>query len=161
MGCQRRGAARRAPTFGTFQWERAALKVDYSNCPGGGKRGSSPGRKSAKTITNENEDDLESRSSGSPSNCFGFVAYSVNAGEKPRVKIKSLTHQPSYSCSSRSDLDPSPTPTPSPSPSPSPRKLRCVDQREPETHERRERSSKRRRAKEGNPIDTIDLMWLG
>lgn len=131
--------------------------MDFPNYPGGGKRGCSPGRKSAKKNTNEDEDDLESRSSGSPSNCFGFVAYSVNAGEKPRVKIKS-TQEPSYSCSTRCDSDR--TPTPSPSPSPSPRKLRCVDQREPETHERRERHSKRRRAKEGI-IDTFDLTWLG
>lgn len=133
--------------------------MDYPNCPGGGKRGSPPSRKSAKTINHEDEDDLASRSSESASNCFGFVAYSMNSGEKSRVKIKTVTHQPSFSCSSRCDPDRSLTP--SPSPSPSPRKLRCMDQRELENQERRERHSKRRRAKEGNPNDPIDLLWLG
>lgn len=131
--------------------------MDYPNCPGGGKRGSPPTRKSAKTSNNEDEDDLESRSSESPSNCFGFVSYSMNSGEKSRVKIRTLTQQPSYFCSSRCDTDRSPTA----SPSPSPRKLQCMDQRELVNQERRERHSKRRRAKEGNPNDPIDLLWLG
>lgn len=132
--------------------------MDYPNCPGGGKRGTPPSRQSAKTTNNEDEDDVESRSSESPSNCFGFVAYSTNSGEKSRVKIKTVAYQPSYSSSARCDPERSLTP----SPSPSPRKLRCMDQREPsENQERRERNSKRRRAREGYPNDPIDLLWLG
>lgn len=102
-----------APTFRTFQWERAALKVDCPNSSGGGKRGSSPNRKSSKKPSIEEEEDGDSRSSESPANCFGFVAYSVNSGERPRVK--SHQHTCSYTPSERSR---------SPTPSPSPRKLR-------------------------------------
>lgn len=133
--------------------------MDYPNCPGGGKRGAPPCRESAKSADGEDEDEAESRSSESPNNCFGFVAYSVNSGEKSRVKIKAVSHPPPFASSARCDPDRSLTP--SPSPSPSPRKLRCMDQREPESLERRERDSKRRRAREGNPNDPIDLLWLG
>lgn len=156
-----RGPEGSALTLRTLKWERAALKVDYPNCPGGGKRGSPPSRKSAKTTNNEDEDDQASLSSESASNCFGFVTYAVNSGERSRVKMKAVTHQPAYSCSSRCDPDRSQTPSLSPSPSPSPRKLRCVDQRELENPERRERHSKRRRAREGNPNNPIDFLWLG
>lgn len=130
--------------------------MDNYNSLGGGKRGSSPSRKFTKKATNENyEDDEKSDSSGSPSNCFGFVAYSVNSGEKSRVKIKTLTHQPACFDTPRADR------CLSPSPSPSPRKLRCLDQLESEKEERRERHSKKRRAKEGNPNNTLDFLWLG
>lgn len=139
-----------APTFQTFQWERAALKVDYPNYSGGGKRGSSPNRKSSKKPSIEEEEDGDSRSS--ESNCFGFVAYSVNSGEKSRVK----SHHHTYSCSSPSERSGSPTP------SPSPRKLRCLDQRDTESEERQhEHSSKRRKAREGNPNSTFNTLWLG
>ncbi|KAK2496891.1 hypothetical protein MC885_015321 [Smutsia gigantea] len=139
----------------------ARRPVDYPSWPGGGKQGSSPGRKAVKNGTNEDED-LASRSSGSSSYCFGFVAYSANSGEKSRVKMKTLTHQRgSYSCTSRCDPDRSLTLSASLSPSscPSPRKLRCTNQREPENEERRERLSTRR-AKEGNRSYLINL-WLG
>lgn len=130
--------------------------MDNYNSLGGGKRGSSPSRKFTKKATNENyEDDEKSDSSGSPSNCFGFVAYSVNSGEKSRVKIKTLTHQPACFDTPRADR------CLSPSQSPSPRKLRCLDQLESEKEERRERHSKKRRAKEGNPNNTLDFLWLG
>lgn len=140
-----------ASTFQTFQWERAALKVDYPNYSGGGKRGSSPNRKSSKKPSIEEEEDGDSRSSESPGNCFGFVAYSVNSGEKSRVK----SHHPTYSCSSPSERSGSPTP------SPSPRKLRCLDQRDTESEERHEHGSKRRRAREGNSNSTFNSLWLG
>lgn len=144
-----------APTFRTFKWERAALKVDYPNSSGGGKRGPSPSRKSSKKSSiEEEEEDGDSRSSESPTNCFGFVAYSVNSGEKSRVKVKS--HQPLYSSTSPSERSGSPTP------SPSPRKLRCLDQRDTtESEERHEHSSKKRRAREGNPNCTFNSLWLG
>ncbi|KAL1775008.1 Glutamine synthetase [Sigmodon hispidus] len=149
-----RGPRVGVPTFWTFQWERAALKVDYPNSSGGGKRGSSPGRKTSKKPSiEEEEEDGGSRSSESPANCFGFVAYSVNSGEKSRVKVKS--HQPPYSSTSPSERSGSPTP------SPSPRKLRCLDQRDIETEEKHEHSSKKRRSREGNPNTTFDSMWLG
>lgn len=142
-----------APTFRTFQWERAALKVDYPNSSGGGKRGSSPSRKSSKKPSIDDEEDGDSRSSESPANCFGFVAYSVNSGEKSRVKVKS--HQPPYSSTSPSERSGSPTP------SPSPRKQRCLDQRDIEAEERHEHSSRKRRSREGNPTSTYNSLWLG
>ncbi|XP_037662544.1 uncharacterized protein LOC119512080 [Choloepus didactylus] len=164
----RRGGA---PTFGKLRGDRAALKVD-SNFPRGGKRRRSPSRKAAKKYDAE---DTESRSSGSHTNCFGFVAYSVNSGEKSRVKIKTLTHQPAYPSTTRSEHSPCPTPSPSPSPtastspapvpslspSPTPGKLRCLDQRESENEERREPKSKKRRRNEGDPIDMVNHLWLG
>lgn len=139
------------PTFRTFQWERAALKVDCPNSSGGGKRGFSPSRKSSRKTSIEEDEDGDSRSSESPANCFGFVAYSVNTGERSRVK----SHQPTYSYTSPSERSGSPTP------SPSPRKLRCLDQRDTESEERHEHSSKKRRAREGNPNRTINTLWLG
>lgn len=136
-----------APTFRTFQWERAALKVDYPNSSGGGKRGSSPNRKYLRKPSVEEEDDGDSRSS----DCFGFVTYSVNSGERSRVK----SHQPTYSYFSPSERSGSPTP------SPPLRKLRGWDQRDTELEERREYSSKKRRAREGNPNSTFNTLWLG
>lgn len=130
---------------------RAALKVDYSNSSGGGKRGSSPSRKHSKKSSIEDVEDGDSRSSESPSNTFGFVAYSLNTGEKPRAKVKS--HQ-SYSTTTPPERSGSPTP------SPSPRKLRCLDQREIENEERHEHCSKKRRAREYNP-NAFDSHWLG
>lgn len=152
--------------------------MDYSNYHGGGTRGSSPSRRSLKKTANENEDDMESRSSEPPSNCFGFVAYSVNPGEKSRVKIKTLNHQSAYPGAFRCDPDraltpsrspspsgcsiPSPCPVPSPSPTPSPLKPRSVHQRERDKEDRHERHSKKRRAKESNPpYDPLDLLWMG
>lgn len=129
---------------------RAALKVDCPNSSRGGKRGSSPSRKHSKKSSIEDVEDGDSRSSESPSNTFGFVAYSVNTGEKSRVKVKS--HQ-SYSTISHSERSGSPTP------SPSPRKLRCLDQREIE-NERHEHCSKKRRARDYNP-HAFDSHWLG
>lgn len=134
--------------------------MGYPSWPGGGRRGSLADRKAAENAANEDEDSA-SRSSGTFSYCFGFVAYSANSGEKLRVRMKTLTHQRgSYSCTSRRDPGSSliDRATPSASPSPSPRKLPCTDQREPED-ERRERHPKRR-AQEGNPSDLINL-WLG
>ncbi|CAO2637267.1 Glutamine synthetase [Lemmus lemmus] len=142
-----------APTFRTFQWERAALKVDCPNFSGGGKRGSSPNRKSSKKPPIEDEEDGDSRSSESPGNCFGFVAYSVNPGEKSRARVKS--YQPTCSSTSPSERSGSPTP------SPSPRKQRCFDQQDTEEEERHEHSSKKRRAREGNPNSTFNSLWLG
>lgn len=142
-----------APTFQTFQWEGAALKVDYANSSGGRKRGSSsPSRRSSKKTSNE-DDEGDSRSSDSLASCFGFVAYSVNNGEKSWVKVKSLSHQPT--CSSTSPSEPSG----SPAPSPSPRKLRCLNQRDTESEERHEHSSRKRRSKEGNR-STFDSLRL-
>lgn len=87
-----------------------------SRCsPGGGKRGG-PSRKAAPKAADEDEDDGASRSSDSPANCFGFVAYSVNSGERARAKVKTSgpwSERPA-------------------SPAPSPRKLRCLDQRDAE-----------------------------
>lgn len=37
----------------------------------------------------------------------------------------------------------------------------CLDQQEPETHKSCECNSKKRRAKEGCLINTVNLMWLG
>lgn len=130
---------------------RGALKVDCPNSSGSGKRGSSPSRKYSKKPTIEDVEDGDSRSSDSPSNTFGFVAYSVNSGEKSRVKVKS--HQ-SYSSTSPTERSGSPIP------SPSPRKLRCLDQRENENEERYEHCPKKRRAKEYNP-NAFDSHWLG
>lgn len=129
--------------------------MDYPNCPGGGKRGGPASRKSVQKSPIQ-DDDQESHSSGSTTNCFGFVAYSVNSGEKQRVKIQTLgQQQPASSYSPRSDdCDRAPAPVP--------RKLRCLEQLQPEppTPERRERPCKRRRSKE--PLnDTVDLRWLG
>lgn len=131
---------------------RAALKVDCPNSSGGGKRGSTPSRKYSKKQTIEDVEDGDSRSSESPPNTFGFVAYSVNSGEKSRVKVKS--HQ-SYSSASHSERSGSPTP------SPSPRKLRCLDQREIENEERYEHCPKKRRAREYNNPNAFDSHWLG
>lgn len=130
---------------------KAAFKVDCPNSSGGGKRGSSPSRKYSKKPTIEDVEDGDSRSSESPSNTLGFVAYSVNSGEKSRVKIKS---HPSYSSTSPSERSGSPTP------SPSPKKLRCLDQREIENEERHEHCSKKRRSREYNP-SAFDSHWLG
>ncbi|KAL6085772.1 hypothetical protein STEG23_027969 [Scotinomys teguina] len=142
-----------APTFRTFQWGRAALKVDYPNSFGGGKREPSPSRKSKKPSIEE-EEDGDSRSSESPANCFGFVAYSVNSGEKSRVKVKS--HQPPYPSTSPGERSGSPTP------SPSPRKLRCLDQRDFEAEERHEYSPRKRKFREGNPSNAFtNPLWLG
>lgn len=138
-----------APTFRTFQWEGAALKVDCPNSPGSGGRGSSPNRKSSKKTSSKEEEDGDSQSS---EKCFGFVAYSVNSGEKSRAKVKS--HQP-YTSTSPSDC------SGSPAPSPSPRKLRCLDQLYTESEERHEHHSKKRRARECNPVNTFDSLWLG
>lgn len=126
--------------------------MDYPNSSGGGKRGSSPNRKYSKKAPAEDIDDGESRFSESPSNTFGFVAYSVNNGEKSRAKVKS--HQPTYSSTSHSERSGSPIP------SPSPRKQRCLDQREMELEERNEHYSKKRRIREYN-LNVFDSHWLG
>lgn len=136
--------------------------MGYPSWPGGGKRGSPADRKAVENAANEDED-LASRSSGTYSYCFGFVAYFANRGEKLRVRMKTFPQRGSYSCTSRRDpdsslIDPA-TPSASPSSCPSPRKLPCTDQREPED-ERRERHPKRR-AQEGNSSDLISLLWLG
>lgn len=131
---------------------RVGLKVDCPNSSGGGKRGSSPNRKHSKKASIEEIDDADSLCSESPPNSFGFVAYSVNSGEKSRIKVKS--HQSAYSSTSPSER------SGSPAPSPSPRKLRCLDQREIEAEERHEHCCKKRRAREYN-LNAFDSRWLG
>lgn len=126
--------------------------MDCPNSSGGGKRGSSPNRKHSEKASIEDIDDGDSRSSESPSNTFGFVAYSVNNGEKSRAKVKS--HQSTYSSTSHSERPGSPIP------SPSPRKQRCLDPREIELEERNEHCSKKRRAREYN-LNVFDSHWLG
>lgn len=119
----------------------------------------SPGRKHSKKTAKEHEDDLETRSSESCSNRFGFVAYSVNSGEKSRIKIKTFGHQPAYSCASESDSDlPA---APSPCPASSPRKHRYVELPESDKHDRLEPHSKKRRAAEDKSNDTVHPLWLG
>lgn len=130
---------------------RAALKVDCPNSSGGGKRGSSPCRKFSKKPTFEDDEDGCCLSSDIP-NCFGFVAYSVNSGEKARVRTKS--YQPAYCCG------PPPECFGSPSPSPSLRKYRCLDQRDTEIEDKQETSPKKPKGKEGNP-NISDSLWLG
>lgn len=117
-------------------------------------RGSSPNRKYSKKAPDEDIDDGDSRFSESPSNTFGFVAYSVNNGEKSRAKVKS--HQPTYSSTSYSERSGSPIPTSSP------RKQRCLDQREMELEERErdEHYTKKRRIREYN-LNVFDSHWLG
>lgn len=133
---------------------RAALKVDYPNCPGGGKRGAPANRKSVHKNT---QDDQESHSSGSRTNCFGFVAYSVNTAEKQRVKIQALA-QETDGCSRA----PSPCQPPSPARCPSPRRFLCVEQLDPQppAQDRRERPCKRKRF-EVQSSDMLDIGWLG
>lgn len=147
------------PTFWIFLWERAAPKVDYPNGPGGGTGGFSPGRKRTKKTANKREDDLESQSSGSPSNSYGFVAYSVNSAEKSRIKITTLCLQPANSCTSGSDPDRPASPFPGPSPSPP--KLRCLDQRESNADYSLEPLSKKIKAEESDPNGSVrSLLWL-
>lgn len=138
--------------------ERAAPKVDYPSSPGGGTGGFFPGRKRTKKTANKCEDDLESKSSGSPSNSYGFVAYSVNSAEKSQIKIKTLGLQPANSCTSGSDPDRPASPFPGPSPWPP--KLRCLDQRESNKDYRLERHSKKIKAKESNPNGSFRVLWL-
>lgn len=134
--------------------------MENPNCPGGGAGGLSPGRKHSKKTAKERDDDLESRSSESCANSFGFVAYSVNSGEKSRIKIKTFGHQPASSCASDSDPD-RPASPPSSRPSSSPRKHRYVDLPESDKDDRLEPHSKKRRATEGSCNDTVHPLWLG
>lgn len=129
----------------------------YPNSNGGGKRRSTPGRKSAKKTANEDDDDGESEASETPT--FGFVAYS-NPGEKPWGKVKTSNHQPSNSNTPRSSRTLSLFPSPS-STSPSPKKIRCVDQRESLSEEKHEHYCKKRRANEGNPNIPLNFHLLG
>lgn len=133
--------------------------MDNRNCPRDGAGGFTPGRKCLKRTVKEREDDLESGSSESCSNRYGFIAYSVNSGEKSGIKIKTFSQPPAYSCESGSDPDHSASS--SSGPSPSARKHWCVDQRQSDKEDRLEPHSKKRRAKEGNSNDIVHPLWLG
>lgn len=144
------------------------LKVDCSNYHGGAPGGSSSSRRSSVArAAKQDEDDRESLSSELPSNCFGFVAYSVNPGEKSRVKVKTTSHQHASWCETDRIVTPlpshaaSPGPIPSPRETPSPVKLRTMFQQEPDTEDRQERHSKKRKYRDGNFNDQLDLLWLG
>lgn len=135
--------------------------MDYSNYPGGGPGVFSPSRRSSVKTAKLDEDDQESISSEQPPSCFGFVAYSMNnPGEKPRVTMKTTSHQHAYSGASWSDrsLTPSLSSAASPGSIPSPRSM---FQPERDKEDRHERHSKKRRAKECNFSDPLDLLWLG
>lgn len=137
--------------------------MDCSNYHGGAPGGSSSSRRSsAARAAKQDEDDRES-----PSNCFGFVAYSMNPGEKSRVKVKTTSHQHTSWCETDRMVTPSPSPAASPGPIPSPRetpspvKLRTMFQQEPDTEDGQERHSKKRKYRDRNLSDPLDLLWLG
>lgn len=129
--------------------------MDIPNSPGGGKRGCSPSRKSEKKTSNEDEEDCTSSWAVKSPNCVAFVACSGNYGEKQQVKVMSLNHPSANSSASWSDRSGSPPPKLSPG------KLQCLDQREPESEKHEHEHGYKRRAREGNPSNTVHSLWLG
>lgn len=113
---------------------------------------SSSGLKSKKKTSDEGEDCPSSWAVKGP-NCLAFVACPGNYGKKQQIKVMSVNYPSSTSCSERSG---------SPPPKRDPGNHQSVDPREPEPEcEKREHSSKKRRAREGNPNSGVHALWLG